>query len=200
MERDGHGAGARHPAEHAQVQDGQAGDPAAGAPDQRQLTQPGFAWTKSTRRVRAAPGQGGRSGPCRFVSTYFLGRTASLSCLAIRALTTVFAGNLDGLAGGRVAAHACLPLLDDELHHARQHELTRALELLFRKRCQLVEKFSRLRPLHLEASRRSARTTPICPFCGPLPSRPPSLVRADSRPRTQLRARHTAAESLVKSP
>ena len=51
LERDGHRTSARHPVEHAQIQDGQAGDPPAGTPDQRQL--------EKTRRVRAAPGPGG---------------------------------------------------------------------------------------------------------------------------------------------
>ena len=92
VERDGHVAGARHPAEHAQVQDGQAGDPAARTPDQRQLA-PGFAWNNQPgaferRRVR------GKKRPLPLRCTYFFGRTVSFSCFAIRALTTVFAGIL----------------------------------------------------------------------------------------------------------
>ncbi len=38
--------------------------------------------------------------------------------------------NLDRLAGGRVASHARLALLDDQLHHARKYELAGTLELL----------------------------------------------------------------------
>ena len=73
-----------------------------------------------------APGQTRKGGTAL---RYFFGSTASLSCLAIRALTTVFAGILICLSGRRVAAHARLPLLHHELHHPGQHELTRALQL-----------------------------------------------------------------------
>ncbi len=59
-------------------------------------------------------------------------------------------GNLDRLAGGRVAAHARLALLNDQLHHPGQHELARALQLLFRQHRELVEVLTGLRALHLE--------------------------------------------------
>src|SRR5689334_5635386 len=59
-------------------------------------------------------------------------------------------GNLNRLAGGRVAAHARLALLDHQLHHSRQHELSRALEIFLGEHVQLVEELTRLRPLHFE--------------------------------------------------
>src|SRR6185295_255727 len=61
-----------------------------------------------------------------------------------------FRGNLDCLAGGRIAAHPRLALLYDELDHAGQHEFARALELSLRQRRELVEVLAGLRPLHLE--------------------------------------------------
>ena len=42
VERHRHRASARHPAQHAEVQDGPARDPRAGAQDPRQLTPPGL--------------------------------------------------------------------------------------------------------------------------------------------------------------
>src|SRR5579864_4747694 len=59
--------------------------------------------------------------------------------------------DLDGLTRRRVAAHPRLALLTDELHHSGQPELTRALQLLFGQRRQLVEELASLRTLHLEA-------------------------------------------------
>ena len=87
LERDGHLTSARHPVEHAQIQDGQAGDPPAGTPDQRQLGEKPGAFER--RRD-----QGESTAVLRWDRAYFLGRTASLSCFAIRALTTVLAGIL----------------------------------------------------------------------------------------------------------
>ncbi len=58
--------------------------------------------------------------------------------------------NLDRFTGGRIAAHPRLALLHHQLHHPGQHELARALQLLFRQRRQLVEILAGLRPLDFE--------------------------------------------------
>jgi hypothetical protein len=60
-------------------------------------------------------------------------------------------GNLDRFACRRIATHAGLPLLNDELDHPGQHELARALQLLLRQHRQLVEVLAGLRALDLEA-------------------------------------------------
>ena len=62
-------------------------------------------------------------------------------------------GNLDGLAGRRIAPHPRLPLLDHELHHVGQDELARPLQFFLRQRRQLIEELARLRALHSEAFR-----------------------------------------------
>ena len=75
MERDGHVASARHPAEHAQIQDGQAGDPAARTPHPRQLDRPD-SWGRNQpgaferRRVR---GELKRPLPLRSTPTSWAG-------------------------------------------------------------------------------------------------------------------------------
>src|SRR5207249_3496685 len=59
-------------------------------------------------------------------------------------------GNLDRLTGCRIPAHPRFPLLDYQLHHPGQHELSGALQLLLRQRRELVEVLAGLRALHLE--------------------------------------------------
>ena len=125
---------------------------ARGLATRRRLT-PGHR-TKHAARWRA-PATGGARGrlPERQQRRLLTGQDCVLQLLGDPRFHDGLGGNLDRLAGGRVAAHPRLPLLDDQLDHAWQHELASTLELLFGERRQFVEELSRLRPLHLEAIR-----------------------------------------------
>ena len=92
----------------------------------------------------APPRCRGRQGPCRQARLAERAEARSaqaakrllarqnrvLELLGDPGLDDGLGGNLDRLAGGRVASHARLALLDDQLHHAWKHELAGTLELL----------------------------------------------------------------------
>ena len=71
----------------------------------------------------------------------------------MRALTTVLAAMGIGWPGGGIAAGAGVGLLQHQLDHAGNHELSRALQLLLTQRGELVEEFARLRALDVKALR-----------------------------------------------
>ena len=92
----------RRAAEHAEIQDGQARCPAAGPADPGALTRAGEGAQRPERPPRCSPPWCFRRRPMRGSASreraaraaYLRGRTASFSCLAMRALTTVLAGIL----------------------------------------------------------------------------------------------------------
>src|SRR4029077_18086802 len=107
-------------------------------------------------------------------------------------------GNLDGCARGRVATHARLPLLHDELHHSRQHELAGSLQLLLRERRQLVEKLARLRTFHFESFGEVRKQLRFAHASGVCHHVPPIWCALPFGPRDRLRA-HAVAETLRKT-
>ena len=108
VERDGHVAGARHPAEHAQVQDGQAGDPAAGTPDQRQLAHPDSPGKINPARSSGAGSGGNEAALAASIQHLLLGQHCVLELLGDTRLDDSLCGNLDRLAGGRDCG-PCVP-------------------------------------------------------------------------------------------
>jgi hypothetical protein len=98
-------------------------------------------------RARRAPPYNKKPGAMRRV----LRKNGVLQLLRDPRLDDRLGGNLDRFAGGRVATHARLALLHDELHHAGKHELTGAFQFLLRERGQFFEELTRHRPLHFEA-------------------------------------------------
>jgi hypothetical protein len=142
---------------------------------------PGWVWARVTKRSWISRRDNSASGGGRGRSSWFrsadpppatergeggwrdpaTGRGPFRSCAGGRVLELLrdaslddgLGRDLDGLAGRRVAAHARLALLDDELHHAGQHELARPLQLLLREHRQLVEELARRGALHFEAVR-----------------------------------------------
>jgi hypothetical protein len=88
--------------------------------------------------TQKSPGADGRAGQIRIrrrgrpgghaerhrpvVPPLLLGKNGVFQLLRDPGFDDGLGGNLDGLTRGRVAAHARLTLLDDELHHAGQDE------------------------------------------------------------------------------
>src|SRR5262245_9274120 len=109
-------------------------------------------WLEKRNPARIAPGPGGSSLPRRWTSgpLLLLRQDGVFQLLRNTRLDDGLCGNLDGFTRRRIPAHARFPLLHDELHHPRQHELTGALQLLLGERRQLIEELARLRPLHFE--------------------------------------------------
>ena len=139
-----------------------AGDdlqPAAGGAAGSRVTPPDMSrrWRREAPRQnksalwRAA--RAGAQGPTVDTAAYLRGRTASFSCLAIRALTTVLAGILIASPVAGLRPIRAFRFCTTSFTIPGQHELAGALQLLLRKRGQLVEELPRLRPLHFEAIR-----------------------------------------------
>ena len=99
---------------------------------------------------------------------YLRGRTASLSCLAMRALTTVLAGILIGspVAGLRPSRAFAL---DDELAHAREGRTRRTASAPSRTGGAAPRRDRAPACASCRTCPRSARTAPSCPCAGRLP-------------------------------
>ena len=154
--------------------------------------------TKETRRESRRRVKGGyrrrliaaaRVEPGRTIAGLLLGKNGVLQLLGDARLHHRLGRDLDGLAGGRVATHARLALLDHELHHARQHELAGPLQLFLRERGQLVEVLACLRALHFEAIGKMreqlgfAHASGLCHCVPPIPdarNRQPVAVKRAS--------------------
>ena len=81
---------------------------------------------------------------------YASGSTASLSCFAMRALTTCLGGDFDGLPGCWVTTGPRFALLQDELRDAGQRELAAILKLLPAQPLQLFEELPRVGALEAD--------------------------------------------------
>ncbi len=134
--RQGHDVRARLPADQGAADAGGGLVPPADKATAR--------WRSPERRQ--GPGQG-------VLRRLLLRQDRVLQLLGDARLDDRLGGDLDRLAGRRVAAHAGLALLHDQLDHPGQHELAGPLQLLLRQRVQLIEELPRLRPLHFEAIR-----------------------------------------------
>src|SRR5262245_57135018 len=103
---------------------------------------PTYLRTKSNPAHLYAPGQTEQRGgtiaaSCRIEIDLLLRKHRVFELLRDTRLDDRLGRDLDGLARRGVAAHARLSFLHHQLHHAWQHELTGALELLLRQRRQL---------------------------------------------------------------
>jgi 7-cyano-7-deazaguanine reductase len=107
----------------------------------------------------------------------FAGKHGVFELLGDASLDDRLGGNLDRLACGRIAALTGLPLLDDELAEAREHELTGALQLFLRKAIQLVEEIPNNGSLQVELVREVreqfhlAHAARVCHACFSLAER-----------------------------
>src|SRR3990172_8311 len=147
--------------------------------------------------VGAAPGADEtasmRGTPCGS-ACLLLRQNGVLQLLRDPRLDDGLGGNLDLLARGRIASQARLALLDDQLHHPREHELARAPQLLLGQRVQLVEELPRLRPLDLEAIREVREEFGFAHPAGLCHRLFPLLERAHLDPQYRPRARAAVAE------
>ena len=172
LERDRHGAVPRPAALDAEVQDGPARRPRAGEEAARRLARRACTSVAASTDGRGPrrPWGRGRSAPASSTCAYFRGQDGVLQRLGDAGLDDRLRRDLDRLARRGVAAHAGLPLLDDELHHVGQRELTGALQLL------LGERRPARRRTRAPASASSSNRSAKCEKSSDLPMRRASAM------------------------